>query len=198
MNTTTSRPYVYLIVALFFFGPPLVVASPVIAIEPEETSANESIFEDCIVKDITLKWPDDSEEHGTKMQCESGTHLVIVGVPHEEPDRIRIDIYLDRFRFWSTDDDTPPYFKGIDDEWDPEEGESVYRSFIWNLKISSKETYKPKDILNDLAEDEEVKFEFEAYDQKHVNTVEFDGAEEAVKEFRKRVKSLQETSNENQ
>ena len=220
MNTNTPRLFLtYLIVASFIMGSPLVVASPVV--EPPTTIP--SIYGDCEVQDITWKYDDESyrivdedvygsEEYATILRCEVGLRRFEGLVLHEEPDRIRIDIYLDRdFKnFYKAPSTKAPSLIGsITEEKSDFLSEGV-RQVIVNgeiefrfseakqvdVKISSKETYQPNDILNDLAENGELKFEFETNAHTHEKTVKFDGVSNAAKEFLRRVKSLRETNNE--
>jgi len=203
-------------------GSPLVVASPVV--EPPTTiPSNEAIYGDCEVQDITWKYDDESyrlvdedvygsEEYATILRCEVGLRRFEVLVLHEEPDRIRIDIYIDRdfknFRPVLNDSTAPSltgHISNNNSSFKSEElgrvinnGESDFRFKGFKqvkVKIDSKESYKPKDILSDFAEDDELIFEYEINAHQHVKTVKFDGAKNAVREFRKRFKSLQEKSN---
>jgi len=206
MNNLTPRPLLYLIVGLFIFAASIIIASAP-GLEPTKIPSNKSIFGDCIVQDITWKYDDEGyresdsygvEEYSTEMNCESENRQVTVDVIHFEPDWIGFRIELGRFYLWrrKTDDTTLLDLSG----WDlgDEEGKFVSPGGITNVIISSKESYKPKDFLDDLTEDEKFKLEFEGNDQKiYIYTLKFDGAKKAVKEFRKRVNSLQETSNEN-
>ncbi|MDE0644668.1 MAG: hypothetical protein OXH84_00300 [Gammaproteobacteria bacterium] len=221
MNNTTPRNcFTCLIVAFFLFGSPFVIASPVFSWT--ETPSNESIYGDCIVQDVAWKqkveFPanefDWSEGNSTEMNCESGNRSITVSIDNEKPDRIWIGVYLDK------DFDNskpvlkaataPSLFGSITEEKSDflsnrvrqviVNGEIEFRFSGSNqvkVKVSSKETYKPNDILNDLAENGELKLEFEINAHTHEKTVEFDGANNAAKEFLKRVKSLQETSNQN-
>ncbi len=149
------------------------------------------------------------------LRCEVGLRRFEVLVLHKkEGDRIRIEIHLDidlkNFTPVLNDSTAPSlmghishnnsYFQAV--EWGRviNKGESDFEFKAFDdvkVKIDSKESYKPNDILNDLAENGELKFEFETNDHTHEKTVEFDGANDAVKEFRKRIKSLRKTSNEN-
>jgi len=52
----------------------------------------------------------------------------------------------------------------------------------------------PADILDDLAEDDEFQYKVELNGKKSVKILEFDGASNAIEEFRKRVKSLQDSN----
>ena len=220
MNATTPRSFLYLIAAFFLFGSPLIIASPVLS--QTKTPSNESIYGDCIVQDIAWKqkveFPanefDWSEGNSTEMNCESGNRSITVSIVNEKPDRIWIGIYLDgdfhNFKPVLKADTAPSLSGSITEEKSDFLSQRV-RQVIVNgeidfrfsgpqqvkVKVSSKETYKPNDILNDLAENGELKFEFETNAHTHEKTVEFDGANDAVKEFRKRIKSLQKTSNEN-
>ncbi|MXX95756.1 MAG: hypothetical protein F4039_04635 [Gammaproteobacteria bacterium] len=225
MNTTTPRlSLTYLIVASFIFAASLIIASmPLI---PSEITSNEAIFGDCEVQDITWKYDDEryrdyyveedvygSEENETILRCEVGLRRFEVQVLHEEPDQIRIDIYLDRdFKNFKPvlNDSTAPSLTGhVSDNNSSFKSEELGRvinqgeSDFWfkgfkqvKVKIDSKESYKPKDILSDFAEDDELIFEYKINAHQHVKTLKFDGAKNAVKEFRKRFKSLQNTSNE--
>ncbi|MCY3627050.1 MAG: hypothetical protein OXG88_05365 [Gammaproteobacteria bacterium] len=206
MNNLTPKSSVYLIGTVFMMGSPLVVASPVV--EPTKIPSNESIHGDCVVQDVTLKWDDegyremeeeyDFEEYATEMNCELENRKVIVSVRHAKPDWIHFRVELGRFYLWrrNSDDTTLLDLDG----WDS--GDEA-RNFdnaggIKNIIISLQETYNTKDFFDDLADDEKLKLEFEGNDQKiYIYNLEFDGAKNAVKEFRKRVKSLQEPNNEN-
>lgn len=158
-----------------------------------------------------------SEEYGTKLRYEVGLRRFEVLVFHEEPDRITISIYIDRdfanFKPVLNDSTAPSLTGRISDDNSSFKSEELGRvreinkragaSDFWfkgfkqvKVKISSKESYTPKDILDILAEDEELIFEYEINAHQHVKTVKFDGVKDAVKEFRKRVKSLQKSSNE--
>ncbi len=224
MNMTTQRLFLtYLIVASFVFAVSLIIAS--IPLGPTEIISNEAIYGDCEVQDVTWKYDDEryravykdedvygSEEYETKLRCEVELRRFEVSVLHEDPDRIGIEIYLDRdfknFRPVLNDSTAPSLTGHISDNnssFESEElrrvinkGESDFRFKGFKqvkVKISSKESYKPKDILDVLVEDEELIFEYEINGHQHVKTVKFDGAKNAVKEFRKRFKSLQESSN---
>jgi len=208
MNNTES--FLYLIVALTVIVAPLIFASPTFA--PSEELSNEVIYGDCLVRDFT--WKNDhlneeselygTEEHMTEMRCEKGVHIFTVRVTHEQPEWIRIDINLERFSVTHNPYSTPFLNGFVTNEkisfetYDPQllfEGGTGFKKI--DVKISSRETYKPSDILNDLGEDEALKFESEYNDKKLAQTFEFDGAKNAVKEFRKRIISLQEPNNEN-
>jgi len=221
MNTTTPRHFfTCLIVAFFLFGSSFIIASPVFSWT--ETPLNESIYGDCIVQDVAWKqkveFPanefDWSEGNSTELNCESGNRSITVSINNEEPDGIWISIYLDtnveNFKPVLKADTAPSLFGSITEETSDFQSERV-RQVIVNgeiefrfsgskqvkVKVSSKETYTPSDILNNLAENGELKFEFETNTHTHEKTVEFDGANNAANEFLKRVKSLQTTSNKN-
>lgn len=158
-----------------------------------------------------------AEEYGTKLRYEVGLRRFEVLVFHEEPDQITISIYIDRdFANFKPvlDDSTAPSLTGRISDNDSSfkseelgrvreinkgkrESDFYFKGFKQvKVKISSKESYKPEDILDILAEDDELIFEYEINAHQHVKTVKFDGVKDAVKEFRKRVKSLQKSSNE--
>ncbi|MXX95758.1 MAG: hypothetical protein F4Y65_08755 [Gammaproteobacteria bacterium] len=210
MNTTTLRSFLYLIGTLFVMAGPFMIASRL----PQPFPSNESIYEDCVVQDITVKLglgtgyvevdedgkpilheePYEVLGHHTEMQCESDNHQFHLGVNHSEPQWMNFLIKIDRFEFWrgSIDLTSKIDFSGWYTEENAETGNTE------KFKISAKETYTLKDILNDLAESKELKFAYKVNDEKHVDTVNFDGAKEAVKEFRKRVSSLAESSTSNE
>ncbi|MYF52547.1 MAG: hypothetical protein F4166_01770 [Gammaproteobacteria bacterium] len=126
------------------------------------------------------------------MQCESDNHQFILWVDHSEPEWIDFELKLDGFEFGQNDTHVTSkiYLAGWYTEANAQTGN------IENLIVSSTETFTLKDILNDLAEDKELKFAYKANDEKYVDTVDFDGAKEAVTEFRKLVKSLQNSNTE--
>lgn len=158
-----------------------------------------------------------SEEYGTKLRYEVGLRRFEVLVFHEVPDRATIYFYIDRdfknFRPVLNDSTAPSLTGRISDNDSSFKSEELGRvreinkgkresDFYFKgfkqvkVKISSKESYTPEDILDILAEDDELIFEYEINAHQYVKTVKFDGVKDAVKEFRKRVKSLQKSSNE--
>ena len=216
MNNTIPRPLLYLIVGLFIFAASIIIASPLFD-EQTKVTTNESTYGDCIVQDVKLIYgfkndADDFELYETKMNCESGNRSITVSIDNEEPDQITILIHLDRdfenfnpvrkpniapslVGYLTTDES---YFESEELRQEFVNGESDFRFKDFkevNVKISSKEQYKPEDILNDLAENGELKLEFEINAHTHEKTVKFDGVSKAIKEFFRRVKSLQETNN---
>ena len=199
--------------AIVVLGSLLIIASPVI--EPSGPPTNVAIFGDCEVHDITEVYFDMS--YLTNLECEVGLRRVTLVVFHDEPDQITISIYIDRdfanFKPVLNDSTAPSLTGRISDDNSSFKSEELGRvreiykreggSDFWfkgfkqvKVKISSKESYTPEDILDILAEDEELIFEYEINTHQHVKTVKFDGVKDAVKEFRKRVKSLQKSSNE--
>jgi len=172
---------------------PIIIAPSLL---PQSYPSNESNYEDCTVKDITVEGGPYTYIVGdhtkTEMVCESDNHQLNLWVDHSEPQWIDFELKLDRFQFWRSGIDLTSKidFSGWYTEENAETGNTE------KLKISATETYTLKDILNDLAEDKELKFAYKANDEKYVDTVNFDGTKEAVTEFRKLVKSLQNSNTE--
>lgn len=169
----------------------------------KSTTSNESVFDDCVVQDIAIREWDKNEPffHEIFLKCNSSDeqdHEIWVSATAS--DDIVVKMFLEPFfrNKKSTFAALKANITWSEYTYINAEGELITRNikgfFIDGSKTIKVTMSSPTDILDDLAEDDEFQYEVELNGKKSVKILEFDGASDAIEEFRKRVKSLQESN----
>lgn len=169
----------------------------------KSTTSNESVFDDCVVEDIAIREWDKNEPHFYQkfLKCNSSDdHDHEIWVYTTASDDIVVKMFLEPFfrNKKSTFAALKANITWSEYTYINAEGELITRNikgfFIDGSKTIKVTMSSPTDILDDLAEDDEFQYEVELNGKKSVKILEFDGASDAIEEFRKRVKSLQESN----
>ena len=169
----------------------------------KSTTSNESVFDDCVVQDEAIReWGNDEPHlYQTFLKCESSDEYDHeIWVYATASDDIVVKIFLEPFfrNKKSTFAALQANIRWSEYTYINGERKSITRNikgfYIDGSKKIKVTMSSPKDILDDLAEDEEFQYEVELNGKKGVKILEFNGASNAIEEFRKRVKSLQESN----
>ncbi|MDE0094280.1 MAG: hypothetical protein OXO49_07270 [Gammaproteobacteria bacterium] len=161
-----------------------------------EKTINEKVFDECVVHNVVTEIDEVKYENlsKTRMKCESKDGEITVNVSNDDPDEVFVDVLFNLdIEDYVLNHEPRASSSNIVVSYEVNNLLVYWVSTDRNESNTKLEThYKPEEVLNKLAKSEELKFEFSREDSSIVKTVKLVGSDEAVQEFRKRVKKLKE------